>query len=263
MVLSDCAFDNRKDAVMGTETEVTRSAAGDESTKRVREDSTSASEGFGIRGRGKATETPKSPVTLSGLLNALDGVATSEGRLLFCTTNYAERIDDALSRPGKPDFQSDPLVLAPAHTDICRLTMVGRCDVWLEFKNAASEQIYDLFMRFFDPNGTSRADGSLSASNAARMAHVKEKNDASFLSDDNLDDLAEQFVLGVPENAVSAAALQAYLMRYKRRPEEAVKGLKEWVQGGYKQGTREPGTISAAAAVNAKAVTPVNGQRGS
>lgn len=30
-------------------------------------------------------------VTLSGLLNALDGVVSSEGRILFMTTNYIDR----------------------------------------------------------------------------------------------------------------------------------------------------------------------------
>lgn len=30
-------------------------------------------------------------VTLSGLLNALDGVVSSEGRILFMTTNYVDQ----------------------------------------------------------------------------------------------------------------------------------------------------------------------------
>ena len=30
-------------------------------------------------------------LTLSGLLNALDGVTSSEGRIIFMTTNYIER----------------------------------------------------------------------------------------------------------------------------------------------------------------------------
>jgi chaperone BCS1 len=30
-------------------------------------------------------------LTFSGLLNALDGVASSEGRVVFMTTNYLER----------------------------------------------------------------------------------------------------------------------------------------------------------------------------
>lgn len=44
-------------------------------------------------------------VTLSGILNVLDGVASSEERLLFMTTNYPERLDPALTRPGRVDMK--------------------------------------------------------------------------------------------------------------------------------------------------------------
>lgn len=44
-------------------------------------------------------------VTLSGLLNALDGVASSEGRIVFMTTNYLDRLDAALIRPGRVDMK--------------------------------------------------------------------------------------------------------------------------------------------------------------
>ncbi|KAF8149354.1 hypothetical protein B0H34DRAFT_802368 [Crassisporium funariophilum] len=63
-------------------------------------------------------------LSLSGLLNALDGVAASEGRLLFATTNHLERLDPALSRP-------------------------GRMDVWVDFKNASRWQAEALFRNFF------------------------------------------------------------------------------------------------------------------
>jgi mitochondrial chaperone BCS1 len=42
-------------------------------------------------------------VTLSGLLNALDGVSSRDGRVLFMTTNHPERLDAALIRPGRVD----------------------------------------------------------------------------------------------------------------------------------------------------------------
>ena len=63
-------------------------------------------------------------LSLSGLLNALDGVAAAEGRILFATTNHLERLDPALSRP-------------------------GRMDVWIEFKNASQWQAEALFRNFF------------------------------------------------------------------------------------------------------------------
>ena len=43
-------------------------------------------------------------VTFSGLLNALDGVASAEERVLFMTTNHVERLDSALVRPGRVDM---------------------------------------------------------------------------------------------------------------------------------------------------------------
>ena len=49
------------------------------------------------------TTTDQTGVTLSGLLNALDGVSSREGRVLFLTTNHPERLDAALVRPGRVD----------------------------------------------------------------------------------------------------------------------------------------------------------------
>ncbi|KAK5732898.1 Complex III assembly protein translocase and chaperone [Elasticomyces elasticus] len=43
-------------------------------------------------------------VTYSGLLNALDGVASAEERMIFMTTNHIDRLDDALIRPGRVDM---------------------------------------------------------------------------------------------------------------------------------------------------------------
>ena len=43
-------------------------------------------------------------VTYSGLLNALDGVASAEERIIFMTTNHIGRLDDALIRPGRVDM---------------------------------------------------------------------------------------------------------------------------------------------------------------
>ncbi|TRY60961.1 hypothetical protein TCAL_05735 [Tigriopus californicus] len=46
-----------------------------------------------------------SRLTFSGLLNALDGATSSEGRILFMTTNYRNRLDEALIRPGRIDVE--------------------------------------------------------------------------------------------------------------------------------------------------------------
>lgn len=49
--------------------------------------------------------TTPTMVTFSGLLNALDGVASAEERIIFMTTNHLERLDPALIRPGRVDMK--------------------------------------------------------------------------------------------------------------------------------------------------------------
>jgi len=85
-----------------------------------------------------------SGVTFSGLLNAIDGAAAQEGRMLFMTTNHIERLDPALIRP-------------------------GRCDVKQLVDNASRDQMRRLFVRFFKGYGANAAafaaalpDGELS-----------------------------------------------------------------------------------------------------
>lgn len=43
-------------------------------------------------------------MTFSGFLNALDGVASGEERIIFMTTNHLEKLDPALIRPGRVDM---------------------------------------------------------------------------------------------------------------------------------------------------------------
>lgn len=55
--------------------------------------------------RVKAAYDGLNQVTFSGLLNMLDGVASTEARILFMTTNYINRLDPALIRPGRIDVK--------------------------------------------------------------------------------------------------------------------------------------------------------------
>ncbi len=73
----------------------------------------------------KGTEDKQNKITFSGLLNALDGVAAAEGRILFATTNHLERLDPALIRPGRIDRQ-------------------------VEIGFATTEQLRRMFVRFYD-----------------------------------------------------------------------------------------------------------------
>ncbi|KAI8924027.1 BCS1 N terminal-domain-containing protein [Entophlyctis helioformis] len=53
----------------------------------------------------KDDEGAANGISLSGLLNALDGLSASVGRVLIMTTNQIEKLDDALIRPGRIDMR--------------------------------------------------------------------------------------------------------------------------------------------------------------
>jgi len=71
-----------------------------------------------------------SALSLSGLLTSLDWMDPAEGRLLFVTINQVERLDPALSRP-------------------------GRMDVWINFTHATKWQAEGIFTCFFLPRPSS------------------------------------------------------------------------------------------------------------
>lgn len=64
-------------------------------------------------------------VTFSGLLNALDGVASAEECITFMTTNHPEKLDPALLRPGRVDYKA----------------LIG---------NATENQVKRMFLRFYE-----------------------------------------------------------------------------------------------------------------
>lgn len=74
-------------------------------------------------------------VTFSGLLNALDGVASAEERVVFMTTNHIDRLDDALIRPGRIDMT----------------VRLGEATQW------QMEQMWDRFYAQFDKDGSQKA----------------------------------------------------------------------------------------------------------
>lgn len=55
----------------------------------------------------------KRGVSLAGLLNVLDGVATPDGRIFVMTTNHPEKLDPALLRPGRADVRVELTYIGP------------------------------------------------------------------------------------------------------------------------------------------------------
>lgn len=73
---------------------------------------------------GKENDFASEAVTLSFLLNLLDGVLETPGRILVITSNYPEKLDRALVRP-------------------------GRIDVKIKFNNASRAFIHEMLEKFY------------------------------------------------------------------------------------------------------------------
>ncbi|KAJ3203127.1 hypothetical protein HDU82_006822 [Entophlyctis luteolus] len=110
--------------------------------------------------RDAATDSKKegfySAVTFSGLLNALDGVAAAEERVVFMTTNHVDRLDAALIRP-------------------------GRVDMRVYMGNARDDQARRMFERFYPQAAEGLAERFVSALRSAKRASESNGSDGSAL----------------------------------------------------------------------------------
>ena len=61
-----------------------------------------------------SNEKEKPKVTLSGILNTLDGIFDAPGRMVIMTTNYPEKLDAALTRPGRINVRVDYDAIMPS-----------------------------------------------------------------------------------------------------------------------------------------------------
>jgi chaperone BCS1 len=90
----------------------------------------------------KASAPPQSGVTLSGLLNVLDGFHAPTGVLFVMTTNHVEKLDPALLRPGRIDYK-------------------------LNLGKASDSQKMELYRRFFPKSSETQAREFVEASQSA------------------------------------------------------------------------------------------------
>ena len=174
--------------------------------------------------QGYANEAKDARITLSGLLNALDGVSAQEGRLLFATTNRYHLLDPALIRP-------------------------GRMDIHVEFRLASQHQARELYKRFYFPDASDEItmDDEDASSDSGYDTPSMDASDpisdeppkynctthsarAPKLSKKKVEQLADQFAARMPEREFSMASLQGYLMSYKIRPFQAVDDVERWVE---------------------------------
>ncbi|XP_046392935.1 mitochondrial chaperone BCS1 [Ischnura elegans] len=151
-------------------------------------------------------------VTFSGLLNCLDGVASTEARILFMTTNFLDRLDPALIRPGRVDVKE----------------YIGQCTRY---------QIERMFLRFYYWN--------YSLDNGDKAALAVCNGDANGIPDeqkkreeDQRKALAQAEAVKFADavlsfnKGISPAQLQGYFMFHKEWGPEVIANVKNiWKQG--------------------------------
>jgi chaperone BCS1 len=145
---------------------------------------------------------PRISVSFSGLLNAIDGVASHEGRILIMTTNHRERLDSALIRP-------------------------GRVDVQMEFGYARKETLAEIFRELYKEIG---ARGSIAGITSGGKLSEKKKQRGELAERDNVHRLAEEFAEKIPANRFTPAEIQGFLMSYKGQPDKAMGKVDAWVK---------------------------------
>lgn len=202
-------------------------------------------------------EEKKKGISLSGLLNIIDGVASHEGRVLVMTTNHPEKLDDALIRPGRVDHQ-------------------------VAFSNATQTQIKELFERMYSndlprtkfilsspqpsskgkaaddekkpqnnglaiPNGktstltppdtpitatsvSTEANGKVIVNGHARISSEKSTAQQD-ITESELDEIAQKFSDQIPNDMFSPAEIQGFLLKRKKDPRRALEEVRVWVEG--------------------------------
>lgn len=173
-------------------------------------------DGWGPRPGAKARRKTSANVTLSGVLNAIDGISAPEGHVLIMTTNAPENLDKALIRP-------------------------GRIDVKIEFKNASLNQLQEIFFRMYrdespksevptDINVTSEIADASQSSVDSKLVQEKNPTTSSSITDDVLQTMAEEFSTSIPALEVSVAEVQNYLLGHVDEPQRAIDEASQWIR---------------------------------
>ena len=180
-----------------------------------------------------AKEESRGRISLSALLNVLDGVASQEGRVLIMTTNHVDKLDEALIRPGRVDMKiefrlADRAMMAALFRSI--YTKVEGDDAKLPPKkelemkarmNGSAMSLTSSIPSLGKKGAAIRED--------VKSAEVEEKKVLEGKEAERIKLLAEEFADVMPHEEFSPAEVQGYLLKNKRHPERAIKGAAQWV----------------------------------
>jgi len=164
-------------------------------------------------GKGREKKVQQSPLTFSGLLNALDGVGNHSGLVFVLTTNFKEQLDAALIRD-------------------------GRVDLRVRFDYCTPDQMQKLFDNFYPPKDGDGPESSGKVSNAegdadpeivaleAKLAALKRAKaaaaagetteGAAMAAEPNGAAFRDALLLSLGDRKVSAAQLQSFFVSHRK-----------------------------------------------
>jgi chaperone BCS1 len=203
------------------------------------------------RGSNSDTSSKSNTITLSGLLNAIDGVASQEGRVLILTTNHPDRLNEALIRPGRVDLQikfdlankqqikdlflrmycSDSFEIARQPTRISQI---------LPNQSKTIKQIESIPASFSNASPTTKASVStlpsptswsdMQAQSKISATELPPEDALSPQGNDfeNMSLLADTFTDALPDLTFSPAEIQGFLLTRKNNPQRAVLDVTDW-----------------------------------
>lgn len=153
-------------------------------------------------------------ISLSALLNTIDGVAAQEGRVLVMTTNHQENLDPALIRPGRVDYQIE-------------FKLANRNLMMQMFQNLFRDVLPSIDSHLED----SETDALLLTSTAEKVPLLPAADHALSRPESpevDMEQLAATFAEKIPELTFSPAEVQGYLLCHKSSPLDAIAHVESW-----------------------------------
>ncbi|KAK6832113.1 hypothetical protein RU639_002555 [Aspergillus parasiticus] len=153
-------------------------------------------------------------ISLSALLNTIDGVAAQEGRVLVMTTNHQENLDPALIRPGRVDYQIE-------------FKLANRNLMMQMFQNLFRDVLPSIDSHLED----SETDALLLTSTAEKVPLLPAADHALIRPESlevDMEQLAATFAEKIPELTFSPAEIQGYLLCHKSSPLDAIAHVESW-----------------------------------
>jgi mitochondrial chaperone BCS1 len=147
-------------------------------------------------------EKDRRGITLSGLLNTIDGAASQEGRILIMTSNTPETLDAALIRHGRIDKQ-------------------------IKFDYISKFDAKQLFIRMFSMDEDEQENLETALDSEKGGINDFERNSLALHED--VVGIAQEFASKIPERKLSPAEIQGFLLDHRGDAKAAVMNVSDWI----------------------------------